>query len=117
MSLIDRVLPASFRENRLIAPQHLIVIQSILLIARLWNSSNVLPANMFDYVSDVVVLMTGQFSTRSHHNFITATAKVILVVHQEIPTPLHPHRNLVSKSIGGNANLHTNYHGYYTISS
>ena len=105
MSLIDRVLPASFRENRLIAPQHFIVLQSIRFIRCLRDSSDVLSTNMLDYVSDVVVLMTSHSTTRSHHNLITTPAEVLFVMDQEILASLQPHSNLVPPSVGGNANL------------
>ena len=103
--MIDNKGLACLREDGLIAPQLLIVIECILFILSLGLSTDILASHVLDDAAHVVVFAACHPTTSSHNDLVSTPAKVLFVMDKEIFTALHPHVNLVSPAVGRSAHL------------
>ena len=88
------MLIALGHKDGLVAAQLLVVVKRVLLVLRLRLPTHVLASDMLHNVAHIVVLPASQFSAPSDDHFVSASAKVFLVVNEEVLASLQPQVDL-----------------------
>ena len=93
-------------EDGFLTPELLVVVKGILLILRLWISSDILAAYMSHDVSNIVVLKVSQLAAPSDNDFIATSTKVLFIMDEEILATLRPKVYFRDPAVVGHTDLY-----------